>query len=98
MSYYSGNPAFKPFTNAKRITHALYQNMGDEVANPVDIDTVDDAPERAQRRVHCIRLLVLYFLRLRRPAKKVEDSVEGRITYCKFPLRALDSNSREYRH
>ena len=51
MSYYSGNPAFKPFTSAKRITHALYQNMGDLVANPVDIDTVDDAPEMVQRLV-----------------------------------------------
>ena len=42
--------------NAKRITHALYQNMGDEVANPVDCDTVDDAPNRVQRRVHCTLL------------------------------------------
>ena len=39
MSYYSGNPAFKPFTSAKRITHALYQNMGDLVANLANYDT-----------------------------------------------------------
>ena len=35
------------------MVHALYQNMGDEVANPVDIDTVDDAPERVQGLVQC---------------------------------------------
>ena len=46
--------AFNPFTNAKRITHALYQNMGDEVAHPVDTDTVDDAPERVQEWIQCI--------------------------------------------
>ena len=27
--------------SAKRITHALYQNMGDLMANPVDYDTRD---------------------------------------------------------
>ena len=53
MSNYSRNLAFKPSANAKNITHVLYQNMGDEVANPVDIDTVDDAPEKMQRRVQC---------------------------------------------
>ena len=51
---YPGNLTLNPFINAKRITHALYQNMGDEVANPVDNDTVDDAPERVQGRVRCI--------------------------------------------
>ena len=26
------------------------------LTNPVDIDTVDDAPERVQRRMHCTRV------------------------------------------
>ena len=31
IANYSGILTLNPFTNAKRITHALYQNMGDEV-------------------------------------------------------------------
>ena len=46
IANYPGILTLDPFKNAKRITHALYQNMGDEVAHPVDIDTVDDAPGR----------------------------------------------------
>ena len=53
IANYPGILTLNPFINAKNITHALYQNMGDEVANPVDNDTVDDAPERVQRLLHC---------------------------------------------
>ena len=49
IANYPGILTLNPFINAKNITHALYQNMGDEVAHPVDIDTVDDAPERVHR-------------------------------------------------
>ena len=48
IANYPGNQTLNPFTNAKRITHALYQNMGDSMANPVDNDTVDDALKRTQ--------------------------------------------------
>ena len=57
IANYLGILTLNPFTNAKRITHALYQNMGDLVANPVDIDTVDDTPNRVQRLVHCTRII-----------------------------------------
>ena len=36
---YPGNLTLNPFTNAKRITHALYQNMGDEVVDPRGVDS-----------------------------------------------------------
>ena len=40
MSNYSRNLAFKPSANAKNITHALYQNMSDQVAPHAAIDTI----------------------------------------------------------
>ena len=40
IANYSGILTLNPFTNAKRITHALYQNMGDEVAPHAAIDTI----------------------------------------------------------
>ena len=57
IANYPGILTLNPFINAKNITHALYKNMGDEVAHPVDIDTVDDAPEMVQRLVHCTRII-----------------------------------------
>ena len=40
IANYPGNLTLNSFTNAKRITHALYQNMGDEVAPHAAIDTI----------------------------------------------------------
>ena len=39
--------------NKKERTETLYQSFSPFMANPVDSDTVDDAPNRVQRRVHC---------------------------------------------
>ena len=40
IANYPGILTLYPFTNAKRITHALYQNMGDEVWNDSRNDTI----------------------------------------------------------
>ena len=39
IANYPGILTLNPFINAKRITHALYQNMGDLVANLANYDT-----------------------------------------------------------
>ncbi|MDO4990295.1 MAG: hypothetical protein Q4E45_07280, partial [Eubacteriales bacterium] len=45
---YPGILTLNPFINAKNITHALYQNMGDEVALHPNFDTRDDCSKRVQ--------------------------------------------------
>ena len=55
MSNYSRNLAFKPSTNAKRITHALYQNMGDEVVDPRGVEPLsEDQTTRASPSAVCV--------------------------------------------
>ena len=41
IANYPGILTLNPFTNAKRITHALYQNMGDLVVEHTGFDTYD---------------------------------------------------------
>ena len=43
--------------NIKKRTETLYQSFSPFMANPVDIDTVDDAPNRVQGLVHCTRII-----------------------------------------
>ena len=40
IANYPGILTLNPFINAKNITHALYQNMGDEVAPYAEFDTI----------------------------------------------------------
>ncbi len=47
---------FSP-NGVKKYHLTLYQKLGGIMANPVDNDTVDDAPERVQRRVRCTRII-----------------------------------------
>ena len=55
MSNYSRNLAFKPSTNAKRITHALYQNMGDEVVEPRGVEPLSEGQTtRASPSAVCV--------------------------------------------
>ena len=47
--------------NIKKRTETLYQSFSPFMANPVDIDTVDDAPCRVQEWVQCTRILASSF-------------------------------------
>ena len=55
IAIYPDNLTLNPFTNAKRITHALYQNMGDEVVDPRGVEPLsEDQTTRASPSAVCV--------------------------------------------